>query len=115
METYYLMFIVCFLLIMQSRTRRKFISASKALRKKKENKIETEKDMKKLAENFVGKDCLIYTLSCESSAVKGTLKEVSDTAVLVEYKGNIQAVNLEYIVRIREWPTNSKGKKKSVI
>ena len=68
--------------------------------------------MFELAKNFIGKECIIHTLN---SQVSGVVKEVSDGAMLVEYKGNVEAVNLDFVTRIREYPTNKKGKKKSVV
>lgn len=70
--------------------------------------------MKELAEKFIGKDCLVYTVASDISSVKGTVKEVTDTGLLIDTNGSLQAVNLLYVVRIQEWPGNSKGKKKTV-
>ncbi len=71
--------------------------------------------MKGLAEKFIGKECLVYTITSDTTSIKGTITEVTDNGILVEYNGNIQAVNLEYVTRIQEWPKNSKGKKKSIL
>lgn len=71
--------------------------------------------MEELAKQFIGKDCLIYTVTGESVSVKGTVTEVKDGWLVVENDGNRQIVNLEYITRIQEWPRNAKGKKKSVL
>ena len=68
--------------------------------------------MKQLAQKFVGKDVLIYTFN---SQISGKLLEVSDGAVLLDNGKDTEAVNFDYIVRIREYPTNKKGKKKSVV
>lgn len=71
--------------------------------------------MKELAEKFIGKECLVYTIVSDTNSVNGTVKEVTDNGILIEYKGELQAVNLEYVTKIKEWPRNSKGKKKNVI
>lgn len=78
------------------------------------NHKETE-EMKEMAKKFIDKDCLVYTIASNSEAVKGVIKEVSDSGLLVDLNGNLQAVNLEYVTRIQEWPTNSKGKKKNIL
>lgn len=70
--------------------------------------------MKELAQRFIGKECLIYTIASDSSSVKGVIREITENGLLIENNGNLQAVNLEYITRIREWPKNAKGKKKTV-
>lgn len=56
----------------------------------------------------------MYTVASESSSVSGVIKEVTENGLLIEKDGNVQAVNLEYVTRIREWPRNAKGKKKTV-
>ena len=68
--------------------------------------------MKGLAEKFVGKECIIYTINHQ---ISGTIKEVGDGALLVDVNGNLEALNLDFITRIREYPRNKNGKKKSVI
>lgn len=72
-------------------------------------------DMEELAKNFVGKDCVIYTVTDTSATITGIIKEVADGGMLIEGKNGLQAVNLEYVTRIREYPINKKGKKVSVI
>lgn len=69
--------------------------------------------MVELAKKFIGKECIIYTFNTQLEGV--VIKEVSDGAVLVEKKGNLEAVNLDFVTRIREYPRNKDGKKKSVI
>lgn len=58
------------------------------------------------------KECLIYALDKQFT---GTIREVSEGAVLIENEGSTEAINLEFVLRIREYPRNKKGKKKSVI
>ncbi len=70
--------------------------------------------MKELAEQFIGKECIIYTVTGFDSGIQGTIKEVTDGGVIVKKKDGLEAVNLEYITRIREWPRNAKGKKKQI-
>ena len=47
-------------------------------------------------------------------SIRGTVKEVTDGGIIVENKEGTEAVNLEYVTRIREWPRNAKGKKKQI-
>jgi len=37
------------------------------------------------------------------------------SAILVEKNGAVEAINLDFVIRIREYPKNKKGKKKSVV
>ena len=69
--------------------------------------------MKELAAKFTDKDCIIYTF--EGHQYMGVIKEVSDGAVLIENEGKPEAINLDFVVRIREYPKNKNGKRKSVI
>ncbi len=70
--------------------------------------------MKELAMLFIGKEFTIYTMMSIGSGIQGTIKEVTDGGVIVEKKDGMEAVNLEYITRIRAWPHNAKGKKKQI-
>ena len=68
--------------------------------------------MLELAKRFMEKECIIYTFN---SQLTGIVKEVSDGAILLESGGAVEAVNLDFIVRIREYPRKKNGKKKSVV
>ena len=70
--------------------------------------------MKERAKRFVDKECVIYSFD-SSRHFDGVIKEVTDTALLVEKDGKMEAINLEFVIRIREYPRNKNGKKKSVI
>ena len=69
--------------------------------------------MYELAQKFIGKECLIYTFN--SSQLTGTIKEVNEGAILIENGDNLEAVNFDFIVRIREYPRKKNGKKKSIV
>ena len=79
----------------------------------KKRKKEGNREMKELAKRFIDKECLIYTFNGNQHDC--TIKEVTDGAILVEKAGTTEAINLDFIVRIREFPRNKKGKKKSVV
>lgn len=70
-------------------------------------------DMNHMIEKFIGKDCLI-SLGSGSNA-DGVVKSVSDNWIELESKDGLQAVNIDYISRIREYPKNKNGKRKVVI
>ena len=70
--------------------------------------------MKELAKRFIDKECLISSFD-GSHQYEGTIKEVTDSAILVEKNGTVEAINLDFVIRIREYPRNQKGKKKSVV
>ena len=99
-------------LIIYEENRKSRIAATRMIRRNKNKQGRVNDSMKELAKSFIGKECIIYTLSAQ---INGTVKEVGDGAVLLENKGNLEAVNLDYITRIREYPKNKKGKKKSIV
>lgn len=80
----------------------------------KKRKTEEESKMVELAKQFIGKDCLIYAFD-SNHQFDGVIKEVSDNAILIEKNEKIEAINLDFVIRIREYPTDKKGKKKSII
>ena len=69
--------------------------------------------MLELAKNFIDKECIIYTFN--GSSIQGTIEEISKNALLLETGNTIEAVNLDFVVRIREYPRKKNGKKKSVV
>ena len=71
-------------------------------------------EMKELAQRFIDKECLIYSFD-GSHQYQGIIKEVTDGAILVEKDGKIEMLNLDFVIRIREYPKNKNGKKKSVV
>ncbi len=80
----------------------------------KKRKTEDKTEMLELAKRFIGKDCLIYSFD-SGHQFQGIIREVSDGAILVENGGAVEAINLDFVIRIREYPRNKNGKKKSVV
>lgn len=76
------------------------------------DKKEIRIKMKDMANKFIGKECIVYTLN---SQLTGTVKEVGEGALLLETKDSTEAVNFDYILRLREYPRNKNGKKKSLV
>lgn len=69
--------------------------------------------MKELAERFIDKDCIIVSFD-GSHQYLGVIKEVTDGAILVENKGEIEVFNLDFIIHIKEHPKKKNGKKKLI-
>lgn len=114
MNSSYIVFIALLFVVIIPWIRRKKTTATvkHILNSKKSNKEKSA--MKELASQFIGKECIIYTLNGYDSLIKGTIKQVSDGGIIVEKTDGIEAINLDYITRIREWPRNAKGKKKQI-
>ena len=70
--------------------------------------------MQNLIKEFIGEECLIYTIN--DGTIQGTIKDVTDSAVCVLRKDSSkEIINLDFIVRVREYPKNKNGKKKMVL
>lgn len=93
------------------RNRRKAVVIRQVIEKRK---IGGNVEMKELAERFVEKECIIYSFD-GGHQYEGIIKEVTDGAILIEKDGKLEAINLDFVIRIREYPRNKNGKKKSMI
>ena len=102
-----ILIVILYMLLLNQR----FIIAKKGIRKRRSGDL---KKMIELAKMFIGKECVIYSFDSNHQFM-GTIKEVTDGAILLEKNGKLEAINLDFVIRIREIPTNKKGKKKSVI
>ena len=69
--------------------------------------------MKELAKRFIDKECVISSFD-GNHQYDGVIKEVTDGAILLERNGKTEAINLDFVIRIREYPKNKKGKKSVV-
>ena len=108
METTYIIILILFIgLYVQNRNKTVWLKQFM-----KSNKTEDKTEMLELAKRFIDKECIIYTFN---SQLNGTIKEVSNGAILLESNDTQEAVNLDFIVRIREYPRKKNGKKKSVV
>lgn len=93
------------------RNNRRAVIVKKVIKKRKSGE---NTEMKELAKKFIDKDCLIYSFD-GGHQYEGVIKEVTDGAILIEKDGKVDAINLEFVMRIREYPKNKKGKKKSLV
>ena len=110
LSTYIPIMILWIIILIMFRNRKSAI-VKKIIKKRK---MEDNTEMKELAKKFIDKECLIYAFD-SSHQFGGVIKEVTDGAILVENDGKVEAINLDFVIRIREFPKNKKGKKKSVI
>ena len=90
---------------------RKLVVARKIIKKRKTG---GNIEMKELAKKFIDKECIISSFD-GNHQYDGVIREVTDGAVLIEKGGNLEAINLDFIMRIREYPRKKNGKKKSVV
>ena len=72
--------------------------------------------MNELINKFLNKDVIIYSMSSENACVEGIITDITENWITVKDKTDCeQIINLEYVTRIREYPKNKNGKKKSVV
>lgn len=72
--------------------------------------------MKELAKQFIGEECIVYTITSNDGSVQGIIKEISDSGLLIERKsGEQEIINLDFVTRIRQYPRKKNGKKKTLI
>lgn len=107
----YIPIIIMWIIIFVVLRNRKAAIAKKIIKKRK---MEGNTEMKELAKKFINKECLIYAFD-SNHQFDGVIKEVTDGAILIEKSNAVEAINLDFVIRIREFPKNKKGKKKSVV
>lgn len=72
--------------------------------------------MKELARQFIGEECIIYTITSDDGSLQGIIKEIDDGGMVIERNsGEREIVNLDFVTRIREYPRKKNGKKKSFV
>lgn len=72
--------------------------------------------MKELAKQFIGKDCIVYTVTSYDASIQGVIKEINDSGMIIEKNsGEKEIINLDFVTRIREYPRKKNGKKKSIV
>lgn len=120
MQISYLMIIwLCIILpyIINSGNKKKLIMYKNIIMKKKlakkgmdNNKIrEEDRIMREAAKQFIDKECLITVFG---SDMQGVIKEITeDGAMLVQNGRENIAVNLDFVMKIKEIPLNKNGKK----
>lgn len=106
--------IILILILICFSSGRRTRAARNVMEMKKRHKNGGTKEMLELAKRFIGKDCIIYTMDVTHHA-EGVILEVLDGALLIENKGKTEAINLDYVTRIREYPVNKNGKRKSLV
>jgi heme exporter protein D len=116
MNSHYLFLLALILLvIIPWITRQRRLAAVKQiLNRKKQNKENNV--MKELAKQFIGEECIIYTITSNDGSVLGVIKEIGDGGMIIERKsGEREIINLDFVTRIREYPRKKNGKKKNVV
>ena len=111
---YIILFVLLVLVIIPQIARQRRIAAVRHILNRKQNKENL--NMKELAKQFIGKECIIYTVTSNDASIQGVIREIDDGGMVIERNsGETEIINLDFITRIREYPRKKNGKKKSVI
>ena len=110
-STYIPIIVLWIIIFITLRNRRSAVIIRKIIEKRKTG---SNKEMKELALRFIDKECVISSFD-GGRQYEGVIKEVTDGAILIEKDGRIEAINLDFVIRIREYPRKKNGKKKSVV
>lgn len=103
---YLFLFILLFLVYLPRKKRRKCAANRIVNRKGTERTV-----MKELASRFIGKDVYVKLLDGNAD---GIVKEVTDGGMVLENKNGLQVLNLNYIIKIREYPYKN-GKRATLL
>lgn len=110
MQTSYIIFFVLFIIIFLQLRSDKMMARQMTKQKDPKERLK----MLELARRFIGKECIVYTFN--SSQLTGTVQDVTDGGILLTRADKTtEAVNADFIIRIREYPKKANGKKKSVV
>ena len=93
---------ILLLVILPAQSRRK---RTVIINKILNNELENTK-MFELAKRFIEKECVIHTF--DGNQYSGTVKEVTEGAMLIEKRGATEVINLNFVVRIKEIVKNKK-------
>ncbi len=109
-STYIILFFLIIFILLSERSKKTALLHK--IRKTK--KLRGKQEMTELIQKYIGKECIIYTCT-SSTQIEGVIHCCKDGWIEIEKNGQRDIVNCDYITRIREYPRNKNGKKKSVV
>ena len=111
-HSYFLPFIIILIFLLLERRKQKIAVTHHNIKKKRKD-IHT---MKELAKQFIGEECIIYTIASNDGSIQGVIKEIDDGGMVIEKKtGELEIINLDFVTRIRQYPRKKNGKKKDIV
>ena len=102
-----MLLVICMLLLIRKRRIQRISAVRHMIKNRKGQNI-----MLEMLERFVGKECVVYGIE---NQITGTIREIRDGWIIMENSKGTEAVNAEYVTRVREYPRNKKGKKAVLI
>ena len=114
MGSYLVIIAVLIIFFCIRRRRRTAAVAWQILNQRKQNKENVV--MKELAKQFIGEECIIYTIASNDGSIQGVIKEIDDGGMVIERNsGGWEIDNLDVVNRIRQYPRKKNGKKKDIV
>ena len=107
------LWILVILIVLWIRKKRRTAAVMRQILNRRKQNRETLV-MKELAKQFIGEECIIYTVTSNDGSVQGVIKEIDDGGIVIERNsGEREIVNLDFVTRIRQYPRKKNGKKKA--
>ena len=114
MEAYLVIIVALLIFFCILKRRRTAAAVWQIQNRRKQNKENVV--MKELAKQFIGEECIIYTITSIEGSIQGVIKEIDDGGMVIERNsGEREIVNLDFVTRIRQYPRKKNGKKKGVV
>ena len=114
MGSYLVIIAVLIIFFCIRRRRRTAAVAWQVLNQRKQNKENVV--MKELAKQFIGEECIIYTIASNDGSIQGVIKEIDDGGMVIERNsGEREIFNLYFVSRTRQYPRKKNGKKKDIV
>ena len=114
MEAYWVIIVALIIFFCILKRRRTAAAVWQIQNRRKQNKENVV--MKELAKQFIGEECIIYTITSIEGSIQGVIKEIDDGGMVIERNsGEREIVNLDFVTRIRQYPRKKNGKKKGVV
>ena len=114
MEAYLVIIVALIIFFFFLKRRRTAAAVWQIQNRRKQNKENVV--MKELAKQFIGEECIIYTITSIEGSIQGVIKEIDDGGMVIERNsGEREIVNLDFVTRIRQYPRKKNGKKKGVV
>ena len=114
MEAYLVIIVALIIFFCILKRRRTAAAVWQIQNRRKQNKENIV--MKELAKQFIGEECIIYTITSIEGSIQGVIKEIDDGGMVIERNsGEREIVNLDLVTRIRQYPRKKNGKKKDIV
>lgn len=71
--------------------------------------------MNELISGFVGKDCIVYISASSGTSINSVITSLNENWITVRASGIDEVINLDYVIRVKEYPVGKNGKRKKIV